>query len=57
MRISRKSLGDFSEIDILCHCLWEMTYDGYSNKEVKKSAKELFGRVDKAIKEINARKV
>lgn len=56
MEINKKSLKNFSELDILVYCLWEMTWSGYSNKEVKKSAKELFSQYGKAIKQISKEK-
>jgi len=33
--------------EIVAHCLWEMTYSGYSEKEVKKAGDKLFGKVKK----------
>lgn len=41
MKIDRRSLKEFNNIDIVCHCLWEMTFNGYSNKAIKKAGKRL----------------
>jgi hypothetical protein len=47
---------NFPPLDALCHCLWEMTWSGYSNKEVKAKAKELFGHMAKVMKDIDAKR-
>ena len=39
-----------SQVDIVCHCLWEMTYYGFSNKDVKKERKKLKSNIIKSIK-------
>ncbi len=45
MIIHRKTLNNFSKLDIIAHCLFEMTWFGFTNKDVKKEAKNLFKRV------------
>ena len=45
MRIEKKTLKLFSEIDILCHCLWEMTWSGFTEEKVQKEIRELERRV------------
>lgn len=42
-------------LDALCHCLWEMTWRGYSDKEVQTEAKELFGHMAEVMKDIDAK--
>ena len=43
MRISSTTEKIWSHLNICSHCLWEMTFCGYSNKEVQSDAKELVG--------------
>jgi len=50
MEINKGSLMGFRELDILAHCLWEMTWHGYSDKEVQKTLAMMWDRV----KEIDA---
>ncbi len=52
MPITKPTLENYFEIDILAYCLWEMTWGGYSNKEVQKQWEEIAGRVKKAKKQI-----
>lgn len=40
----------FNQLDTLAHCLWEFTWHGYSNKEVKKTWGELIRRADEVKK-------
>ena len=56
MELTQKSLKEFTELDIIAHCLWEMTWGGYSNKEVQKNAKDLFDSCEKAMKDIKSGK-
>jgi len=37
-------IGEISDIDILCHSLWYMTFFGFTNKEVEKQDKILMDR-------------
>lgn len=41
MEIGAETLEKYSELDILCHCFWEMTWCGYSMEKVKKFRKNL----------------
>lgn len=41
MEIHPKSLEKFKEIDILAHCLWEMTFCGYSNRQIRNDWRKL----------------
>jgi len=36
MDISEESLADFSEKEIIVHCLYEMTFVGFSEEEIQK---------------------
>jgi len=45
MEFTQDSLDYFSELDLVCHCLWEMTFCGYSNREVKKETFKLFNMI------------
>lgn len=39
--ISDELLKEMSEIDIICHCLFEITFFGYSNEIISKERKKL----------------
>ncbi|MDE5418483.1 hypothetical protein L3049_10725 [Labilibaculum sp. DW002] len=41
MSINSESLLSFSEVDLIAHCLWEMTYCGFDEEEISKLNKEL----------------
>lgn len=45
MKIAKKSLLHYNYLDIVCHCLWEMTFISFSQKDI---AKELQGLKDSA---------
>lgn len=45
MPIDIQSMLEFKEIDILCHCLWEMTWSGFNQKQIQGEIKELNKRV------------
>ncbi len=47
MPISEVSLKSFSELDILAHCLWEMTWYGYSNRRIQRRMGDLRRTVEK----------
>ncbi len=47
--ISEKLLAKYSEIDIICHCLWEMTFVGFDTEE-KQAA---IDKLEQAIKEVD----
>lgn len=35
MPLGENTLKNYSEIDILAHCLWEMTWSGYEQEEIQ----------------------
>ena len=41
MDIDSGSLSKYSVSDILAHCLWEMTFYGYTQEAIRKQAKQL----------------
>lgn len=41
MHIHPLSFKEFTPLDILCHCLWEMTWDGFNEKEIQGKFKNL----------------
>ena len=41
MEIDSKTFSKYSPIDIVVHCLWEMTWYGFTRKEVNKKADKL----------------
>ncbi len=47
MRISKDSLKSFSELDIYCHCLWEMTWSGFSQEPIQEKISSLMETVAK----------
>lgn len=53
MIVSSKTVKKYSQLDIVAHALWEMTWSGFSEKQVKERADELFDTV-KDIKELNS---
>ena len=46
MDISDLTLSSYSEREIIAHCLYEMTFFGYSNDEIFNKSQELFGKYD-----------
>ena len=41
MEIEPETLLRYTEVDIIGHCLWEMTFFGYSQEDIKKTVEEL----------------
>jgi hypothetical protein len=41
MDISTESLKDFTELEILAHCLYEMTFVGFDEKDIKEELEDL----------------
>lgn len=41
MDISKESLNNFSQQEILVHCLYEMTFAGFSEEEIEKTTNEM----------------
>lgn len=56
MEIDSETLSVYSPLDIVAHCLWEMTWHGFTQKEIKKKGNELFEAVKIAKKEIEGKK-
>ena len=48
MRIDEQSLIDFSELEIICHFLYEMTFYGFEQEEIQNE----IGRVNNIVDEI-----
>lgn len=45
MQITQDSINYFSLLDITCHILWEITFNGYTNNDVQTEIKKLIDRV------------
>jgi len=56
-KITKESFKNFSELDIMTYCLWEMTWSGYSSSEIKKVIDGLIKIKDEALKDIESGKV
>lgn len=60
MEISTESLQDFSELEILAHCLHEMTFMGFDENEIKDQLNSLentiedYERMDEEEKRVNS---
>lgn len=52
MEILPYSLENFSKLDIMAYCLWEMTWSGYSCKQVRSKYRNIMGRYKEAVKDI-----
>ncbi len=46
MQISKSTLRDFNELEIISHCLYEMTFMGYDEKEIQEELSSLKDTVD-----------
>ena len=46
MKIGEETLKNYSKIDIISHCLWEMTFFGYNQEEIQGQKDELDRRVE-----------
>lgn len=46
MPISKESIGNFTEIEILAHCLWEMTFCGFDNESIQEFNDKLDDEMD-----------
>jgi hypothetical protein len=40
-KISDKLKKEMSEINIICHCLWEMTFNGFTTKQLIQNIKKI----------------
>ncbi|HNQ68185.1 MAG TPA: hypothetical protein PKN32_07395 [Bacteroidales bacterium] len=47
MNIYDKSGYVCSEIEVICHCLWEMTYSSFDQNEIENISKIIGGRIEK----------
>lgn len=41
MDIDPGSISNYPETDIIAHCLWEMTFYGYTQEAIKKQSAQL----------------
>lgn len=41
MTVLEEDLKKFTEIDFICHCLWEMTFYGFSEREIRNKSRRL----------------
>ena len=46
MGIDKSTLKEFTDLEIIAHCLYEMTYAGYDENEIKKELNEIKGIAD-----------
>jgi len=50
MEIEQESLSKYSELDIIGHCLWEMTFYGFTQEKIKKQLAQLEKETEEAKK-------
>lgn len=50
-KLDPKTLKRMKQIEIMAHCLWEMTFNGFTSEHIKKKRNYLHGLVAKAVKE------
>jgi hypothetical protein len=48
MDIDHESLSKYSELDIIGHCLWEMTFYGFTQEDIKKTIDTIDKRAQEA---------
>lgn len=53
MNVTKDSLKEFKLHEIAAHCLWEMTYYGFSEVKIEESEKNMVQAVTEALEEIN----
>lgn len=46
MEIDPETLKTLSPLDIICHCLWEMTFIGYEQDEIQTQWQEILQAKD-----------
>lgn len=46
MDVSQESINSFGEVDVICHCLWEMTFFGFREAKIKNFSRTLNKRVE-----------
>jgi len=49
MKIATESLQDFSELEILSHCLYEMTFVGFEEEEIQEKIQNIEAEAEKYI--------
>jgi len=49
MDIDLGSISNYSETDIMAHCLWEMTFYGYTQEAIKKQSVQLEEKVGRGV--------
>jgi len=54
--IIKDTLKEFTELDIVCHSLWEMTWMGFKESKIQKEMKELERRVKDVKKDLKKKK-
>jgi len=57
MNIESETEFSFSELEIISHALWEMTFCGYDEKKIQGEMKEIKRRADEALKEFKDKKI
>jgi len=51
-KVSEELLKEMSELDVICHCLWELTFMGFNDKDIRKEKY----KIRKAVKDIKSGK-
>lgn len=46
--ITKETIEKYPEVDILAHCLWELTFLGYSPEEIEEENMKLITNIEKA---------
>jgi uncharacterized protein YggL (DUF469 family) len=46
MPIAHDTLQHFTELEILAHCLWEMTFIGYDEESIQKEMQQLIAQIE-----------
>lgn len=46
MEFTKESLKEFSELDLYCHCLWEMTWSGFEQESIQEKIESLMEAVE-----------
>ncbi|MCP6727355.1 MAG: hypothetical protein KJI69_05100 [Patescibacteria group bacterium] len=56
MEVDKKTTWSFSGLEVICHCLYEMTYCGYEEKTVQNHMKEISSAMKQAMKDHKKKK-
>jgi len=51
MKIESQTLVEYTPVEIATHCLWEMTFAGFSREEIRERLDELISQVEEIKKE------